>query len=110
MLVTDSNLLSNGSNDQEVPPQGDFPEFFHDQNEVLETECNNLMKFNKTASNPIKLFIGGVPPNMKKGELNDMFHESVSQVPAWPSDVKTGNISCHHGFGFIDVSNIEEFK
>ena len=101
------------SNDQVESPQSGFSGFFQDQalqNDTLETNSLHQKQVNRCANNPIKLFVGGVPPDMKKGELYDLFQESVSQVPEWPLDVKATNISCHHGFGFIDVSGIEEVK
>ena len=58
----------------------------------------------------IKMFIGGVPPHMKVQELYELFQDTVRPLDTWPTDFTLSNVSCHQGFGFIDISGIPEGK
>lgn len=58
----------------------------------------------------VKLFIGGVPPKMKNGELIDLYLSQIKKIQDFPKDSEIVYCACHSGFAFIVVSNVKEAK
>lgn len=60
--------------------------------------------------NTVKLFIGGVPPRMKNSELKEIYLQEMRKFDDYPKYSEMVYCSCHNGFAFIVVSNIQENK
>ena len=99
---SNSHSSSNPSHPEQSPPPSPSPAF-NPEDLLLPCQYNEEnISYQKKNGILTKLFIGGVPPNMQKNALAELFtlQRDLGNFP----DCEIVDVSTHKGFGFILIN------
>ena len=117
MQYNNSAYFSNYCNTNVEQP----PQYYHDDRyyfEAVKELLNNLEHLpdnsetismqKKTLPKTVRLFVGGVPPDMAPVELRQLFLDAIVNLENFSKDYNVGRVICKKGFGFITQSGDSE--
>ena len=89
---------------QNYHENGNYFEEFKELLNYLEHAPDNIGTIpmqKKTLPKTVRIFVGGVPPDMTPVELRKLFLDAIVGVENFSKDYNVGRVICQKGFGFI---------
>ena len=68
----------------------------------------NKLDIDFKTKTPIKIFVGGVPPNLSEGHLRQLFKAEFLKIAEVKDKFKILSACCFKGFGFINILGLDK--
>ena len=64
----------------------------------------------ETNQQPVKIFVGGVPPKLSESYLRHLFKAEFSKIPEMKNKFRILSACCFKGFGFINITGLSKSR